>query len=72
MGVKSLNTELCDGCGVCIEDCPTDVFKIDTASGKAYVAYPGDCVECLLCEKTCPPKAIKISLAAAEKLFFPY
>ena len=34
---------LCDGCGVCVDSCPTDVLRMDAASGKAVVAYPRDC-----------------------------
>ncbi len=73
MVVKSLDQELCvAGCDICIEDCPTDVFALDADTGKARVAYPEDCWECLLCEEKCPAKAIKISPAAARKLWYPF
>jgi NAD-dependent dihydropyrimidine dehydrogenase PreA subunit len=73
MGIKSFNAELCvAGCRRCIEDCPTDVFALDPKTGKARVAYPEDCWECLLCEHECPGKAIKISPAAVRKLWYPY
>lgn len=72
MGVKYLKEELCNGCGLCVEDCVTDVFVLDVATGKAKVAYGEDCWECTLCEKICPTKAIELTPAAARKLYFPF
>lgn len=72
MGVRYLKEELCNGCGLCVEDCPTDVFVMDEATNKARVAYAEDCWECILCEKICPTRAIEIDPAAARKLFFPF
>lgn len=73
MGIKSFNVELCvAGCGLCVEECPTDVFAIDQDTDKARVAYPEDCWECLLCEDRCPGNAIKISPAAVRKLWYPF
>ncbi|MDP2720291.1 MAG: ferredoxin family protein [Dehalococcoidia bacterium] len=73
MGIKSFDQNLCiNGCRICIDDCPTDVFAPEPATGKAKAAYPEDCWECLLCEEECPGKAIKISLAAVRKLYYPF
>ncbi len=73
MGIKSFKQELCTaGCNICIDDCPTDVFVLDSETGKASVAYPEDCWECLLCEEECPGKAIQISPAAVRKLYYPF
>ncbi len=73
MGIKSFDAELCvSGCELCVADCPTDVFALDPKTGKARVAYPEDCWECLLCEDQCPGKAIKISPAAVRKLWYPF
>lgn len=73
MGIKSFIQEKCiSGCDICLEDCPTDVFALDRETGKARVAHPGDCWECLLCEEKCPGKAIQITPSAARKLWYPY
>ncbi len=69
MGVRYLKAELCNGCGLCVEDCPMDVFVMDTATGKAQVAYGLDCWVCLLCEDICPTKAIEMSPEAERKPF---
>ncbi len=70
MGVKKLDKESCDSCGLCIEDCPMDVFATDSA-GKVFVAYPHDCWECLICETTCPHQSIEISPASCRPRYFP-
>ncbi len=72
MGVTRYNEDLCNGCGICIEDCPMDVFQRDPATGKAKMVYPKDCWECLLCEFDCPTKALEVSPAAVRPLFYPY
>lgn len=71
MGIQSINLELCDGCGICIDDCPMDVLYINE-QGKAFARYAADCYECYLCEIYCPQKAIVVSPAAARKLHFGY
>ncbi len=72
MGVKGIDLKLCNGCGICVEDCPTEVFKMDLTTVKAYIAYPEDCGECELCPGFCPVGAIDYTLNIADKLFFPY
>lgn len=76
MGVKTIDVKLCNGCGFCVQDCPSEVFKIDANTGKAYLAYPEDCAECKLCTMwiniICPVGAIISSPNMAENVFFPY
>ena len=57
----SINAESCTGCGLCILSCPTDVIRLDPASGKARVAYGEDCQVCYLCEDDCPTHSIALS-----------
>lgn len=74
MGIKRFDAEVCNGCGICIDDCPMDVFALDQATGKARVAYPEDCWECLtnFCEIGCPVHAIETTPGAVRKLNKPY
>ncbi len=58
MGVRKIDTNLCTGCGVCVEHCPMDVLRIDNDTGKAYIKYIRDCQSCFLCESDCPEGAI--------------
>ena len=60
MGIK-IDTKLCNGCGVCINSCPCDVYRIDKKTKKAVTKYPEDCMLCWLCLNDCSTKAITIT-----------
>ena len=72
MGVKRIDESLCNGCGICVEDCPMDVLRMDEETDKAYIRYPGDCQVCFLCEIGCSQDAIEIDAEVVRKLKFPY
>jgi len=55
-----IDRDKCDGCGVCVEICPTDALRLDEG-GKAYVKYD-ECWYCGCCELECPRKAVKLRL----------
>jgi len=55
-----VNIELCNGCGACVELCPTNVFTL--RNGKAEVVNANDCIYCLGCIALCTRKAIVIKL----------
>ena len=50
----------CDGCKICYKACFVDVFRWDEAGKRPAVAYPEDCVQCNLCELSCPTDAIRV------------
>ncbi len=60
MPIVGIKEELCDGCGICLDSCHTDVIRMNDA-GKAVVSYPSDCDTCFLCEQDCPRRAITVS-----------
>jgi NAD-dependent dihydropyrimidine dehydrogenase PreA subunit len=60
----TIDLDLCDGCGICIDSCPTDVLRLDTGSEKVTVAYANDCQACYLCQDDCPQKAIVVSFSS--------
>lgn len=72
MGIRAIDERLCTGCGICADDCPMDVIRMDQERKKATVAYPHDCMVCYLCEIACPEEAIEVSPEVVKKLFFPY
>ena len=51
----------CIGCKACVEVCPTDVLRIDPASGHAVIAHQYDCQICHLCRLYCPVDAITLT-----------
>lgn len=55
MGIRGIDYDKCNHCGLCYEVCPTDVFgKFATT---IYVKYPEDCQCCNLCNIACPVDA---------------
>jgi NAD-dependent dihydropyrimidine dehydrogenase PreA subunit len=50
----------CTGCGICIDNCPNDVIKMDVNGEKAVIKYPEDCTGCFGCELKCPSEAIYV------------
>ena len=62
-GQVIINSELCKGCGFCIEFCPADVLDFsNTFNAKGYhppsAARPENCTGCDLCGIYCPDFAI--------------
>lgn len=60
MGIRKIDSRLCDGCGICVNHCPQDVLRMDKERGKAYIKYLRDCQSCWLCEIECPQQAIYV------------
>lgn len=52
-----VNQGLCKGCGICVEFCPEDVFRMNEV---AIPQYPERCVGCGLCEIRCPDYAVEV------------
>jgi len=50
----------CDGCGHCVDICPSDIMHIDKTTRRAYNIEPNMCWECYSCVKACPHNAIDV------------
>jgi adenylylsulfate reductase subunit B len=50
----------CDGCGECVDICPSDIMHIDRTYRRAYNIEPNFCWECYSCVKACPQHAIDV------------
>lgn len=61
MTIERIDNELCNGCGICVNSCPTDVIRMDKENKKAIIKYPDDCMLCLICVVDCPTKAITVT-----------
>jgi 2-oxoglutarate ferredoxin oxidoreductase subunit delta len=66
-GRPHINSNICKGCGFCIEFCPIGVLEFsDTVNPWGY-QYPrikpgmeDACVNCGMCERVCPEFAIEV------------
>ncbi len=72
MPIKSLDRECCTGCGICVDVCPEDILRFNEEDKKSYIAYPKDCVACLMCEFFCPVGCIEVSVDKARPVPSPY
>ena len=50
-----VRSDLCRGCGICIESCPQEAISI--VSGTAYIIQ-NKCNQCRRCVEVCPQGAI--------------
>lgn len=62
-----INEDLCKGCEICVDTCPTDTLSIaKTPNVKGY--YPAvqhdveQCTGCRQCALMCPEVAIKVNV----------
>ena len=53
-----LDTETCNGCGMCVNVCPHGVFNVQDR--KAAIVDKEACMECGACALNCPVNAIKV------------
>jgi NAD-dependent dihydropyrimidine dehydrogenase PreA subunit len=60
MGIRQIDENLCNGCGICVEICPLDVLRMDRERKTAFIKYIEDCQSCFLCEVECPADAIEV------------
>ncbi len=72
MPIKTIDENLCIGCGDCVASCPMDVIRMTDGEEKAYIAYPGDCMVCFNCERDCPCQAIYVSPERAHPIPLPW
>lgn len=60
MGIRKIDLDRCNRCGICIDVCTTDVLRV--RDGKTpYIAYLADCMSCFVSEMECPTQAIYVS-----------
>jgi NAD-dependent dihydropyrimidine dehydrogenase PreA subunit len=58
--IQEIYESKCTGCGICVDICPLDVFRMDEKRNIAIIKYPDDCMTCFKCELECPSNAIYV------------
>lgn len=53
-----IREQACRGCQMCVDICPTTVFRWDESAGRATLGEVADCIACLSCAYLCPSGAI--------------
>ena len=65
MSKLKLKTDICKGCGLCVEFCPKKVLRLSAEinqKGYHYVeaAEPKNCIGCCGCAVMCPDSVIEV------------
>ena len=62
----TFQSDLCKGCGLCVNACPKNCLVIDTGSinqkgySPAVMAAPEKCIGCAFCATMCPDCIITV------------
>lgn len=71
-GTWTVFPDLCKGCGLCIEKCPTQVIywseKLGFMGTPSVKTRMEGCIVCGLCETVCPEPAIRVERKAKGKM----
>jgi NAD-dependent dihydropyrimidine dehydrogenase PreA subunit len=53
-----VDSEKCDGCGNCVDVCPSEVYEI--RADRSNPIHPEDCIECWACVSQCQTGSIQL------------
>jgi NAD-dependent dihydropyrimidine dehydrogenase PreA subunit len=58
----TVDLDVCEGAGVCVEVCPMNVYDMVEVGGesKAQPTRMEDCILCMACVNACPTQAITV------------
>jgi heterodisulfide reductase subunit A len=70
--VIHVDRDRCDGCGMCIDTCPTNALEIvpnkNRPGRKIVFVHPKLCKGCGVCQATCPKEALFLPGLSPENL----
>ena len=64
MSVFRYDLDKCNGCRMCLNVCPMDVFRYNYENKKSVIAYPENCILCGQCYFYCPAGSLALSSEA--------
>ncbi len=67
---SAVDEELCGGCGVCIDSCPTNALRFTDGSKMPSINY-GLCINCWAGMSNCPTQAIQLTESRMVGRLFP-
>jgi NAD-dependent dihydropyrimidine dehydrogenase PreA subunit len=56
--IPTVDEDKCEGCGECVDVCPSEVFELEDDVSK--VVNPDECLGCESCVEVCEPGAITV------------
>lgn len=72
MGIRRIDRELCNCCGICIDNCPMDVIRMEENFQIPVIKYLRDCQSCFMCSHDCPQNAIYVSPERERRIPLPW
>jgi len=72
MGIRKIDFDLCNGCGICVDICPMDVLRLNEETEKPIIQYLRECQACFMCERDCPADAIYVTPDREKRIILPY
>ena len=60
----NVDLEKCEGCGDCVEICPSEILTVVEDGGKKFAKVTGsedDCIGCMACEDACEDGALTVT-----------
>lgn len=72
MGIRKIDFNKCIGCGICVDNCPMDVIRMNEVVKKPCIQYLRDCQSCYLCELDCPVGAIYVTPERERRIPLPW
>ena len=60
--IKIVDAANCDGCGVCVDNCPTEVLGV--VNEKVEIIDAELCTDCRICMHVCPYGVLEVVTGA--------
>ena len=60
----NIDLEKCEGCGDCVEICPSEILAVMEEGSKKFAKVTGsedDCIGCMACEDACEDGALTVT-----------